>query len=242
MCTLTYLPLPASPGFILTHSRDELALRPTALPPATYLLGDEPVVYPKDPQGLGTWVATSARLSVCLLNGAFRSHVPQPPYRHSRGLVVLDAFRADGIDRFLNQYDCRGLEPFTLLLAEAGRLAELRWDGQRTHIHERDPEQPHIWSSATLYSPDVVAQRRTWFCQWLARNPAPTVADIRAFHGLAGQEDPHNALRMNRGNGLFTLSLTSIRHENRGSELLYEDLQTGQSCSLSLRIPAYAAD
>jgi hypothetical protein len=240
MCTLTYLPL--QPGFILTHSRDEQALRPAALLPATYRIGEEPVAYPKDPQGSGTWIATSARLSVGLLNGAFRPHVPKPPYRHSRGLVVLDAFRANSINAFLDQYNCRGLEPFTLLLAEAGRLAELRWDGTRTHIHERDPAQPHIWSSATLYSPNAMAQRWAWFCAWLAQNPAPTVESIRAFHSTAGAGNLHDGLLMNRGSGLFTLSLTTVLHQNGQSEMRYEDLQTGQRTSLTLASPAYAAN
>ncbi|MBK6665833.1 MAG: NRDE family protein [Saprospiraceae bacterium] len=69
MCTVSYMPTKS--GFILTSSRDESKVR-KALPPATYHLHGQDLVFPKDILAGGTWIAASERGQVaCLLNGAF---------------------------------------------------------------------------------------------------------------------------------------------------------------------------
>lgn len=254
MCTATYFPRPHG-GFVLTHSRDEKTLRPAALLPQPYERNGQVLLYPKDPQGSGTWIATSNRTTVCLLNGAFAAHQPQPPYQYSRGLVPLHVFDYDSIDEFLHDYDPRGLEPFTLLLAQmtgspAGRLTELRWDGRRVFINDKNPDRPHIWSSATLYEPAVIETREGWFREWLHQNPQPTVGGIRLFHQTAGDGDPENSLCMNRQNALMTLSLTSVVHlggtplggtpQDEAVTMLYDDFVSRQSRQLTLKQPDYA--
>lgn len=249
MCTATFLPLGSS-GFILTHSRDEKAIRPTARPPRTVRIGGQAVTFPQDPQGQGTWIAFGRRsgstsLTACLLNGAFMAHTPQPPYKHSRGLVVLDAFDYVSIDSFVNHYSFTGIEPFTLLLAETDRLVELRWNGNRLFISEKDPQKPHIWSSVTLYSAGVIRQRESWFQHWLLRHPNPSVEAIRHFHQSAGDGDPANSLRMNRQNALLTVSLTSVIYGDDSASqpltkrMLYEDFTYNRMNQPLIR-PSYA--
>ncbi|MBC7572608.1 MAG: NRDE family protein [Spirosoma sp.] len=223
MCTVTFLP-DATNGFILTHSRDEKSIRPAALPPRTLYMGGQDVTFPQDPQGKGTWVATSSTLTACLLNGGLVPHQLQPPYRHSRGLVVLDVFDYVSIDSFLRHYRFNGLEPFTLLLAEAERLVEVRWTGRRVIINGKDNRQPHIWSSVTLYSTHVIQERERWFTDWRQQTPVWSLPGIRQFHKTAGNGDPANALRMNRQSQYFTVSLTSVVHANGQSNMQYEDL------------------
>jgi hypothetical protein len=240
MCTATYLPLPRG-GFILTHSRDEKTARPAAYPPQAYLQGGQKLVYPKDPQGGGTWFATSTYLTVCLLNGAFVPHQPQPPYAHSRGLVPLQVFTYPTVDAFLDHYDPHGLEPFTLLMAEMGRFAEMRWDGRRMHIHDKDPDRPHIGSSVTLYDPQTIEQREDWFRQWLAQHPEPSVDAIHNFHYSGGQGNEANAIRMQRPGGLMTLSLTTVAHQDGIVTMLYDDFLTHQQAKQTLNTLDHAA-
>src|SRR4051812_35703302 len=120
MCTVTYLPTHQN-GFILTHSRDEKAIRKPALSPQAVIIGGQEVYFPQDPQGKGTWIATSAYTTLCLLNGAYIAHEPQPPYKHSRGLVLLHFFDYASIDNFIALYDFDGIEPFTLIMVEEER-------------------------------------------------------------------------------------------------------------------------
>jgi hypothetical protein len=228
MCTVSYLPF-GETGFILTHNRDEKSTRPIASPPITITIDGEPVVFPQDPQGLGTWMAGSPQRAVCLLNGAFADHRSQHVYqnfqpRQSRGLVVLHSFQYQTVDEFIAQYDFAGIEPFTLLLAEAGRLTELRWNGRQRVIFRKAPHRPHIWSSVTLYPAPVVAQREIWFRDWLGQTPDRSPDAVRAFHRSAGADNPENALLMNRQNQYLTVSLTQIVQTGTGSGFRYEDL------------------
>lgn len=244
MCTATYIPL-TNGGFVLTHSRDEKTTRTAAQFPRTYVHNGQELFYPKDPQGQGTWIASNANITVCLLNGAFTSHLSQPPYRHSRGLVPLHVFDYESIDDFLREYDPTGLEPFTLLLAQAGglsgrRMVELRWNGRRLFMKDKDAERPHIWSSATLYTPDIIEQRESWFHDWLHQYPQPTAEAVRHFHQTAGRGDLQNSIRMNRNNALMTLSLTSVVHQNEAVTMRYEDFIQHQVSQITLNQPDYA--
>ena len=103
MCVLTYIPT-ENQGFILTSNRDEAVSRTLALPPKKYQLGGQYVFFPKDPQGDGTWIGSCGNYTLCLLNGGIEKHVPKPPYRKSRGKVILDPFKLFDVDL------CRSLE------------------------------------------------------------------------------------------------------------------------------------
>src|SRR5690606_27855602 len=73
MCTLTFIPK-GNFDFIITSNRDEASFRKT-LPPKTYVVDGEKLVYPKDEVAGGTWIGVSSRNRlVCLLNGGFIAH------------------------------------------------------------------------------------------------------------------------------------------------------------------------
>ncbi len=228
MCTVTFLPL-GNKGFILTSNRDESADRLPARAPGRYRLHDQMLVFPCDPVGGGTWIVTSGKgVSLCLLNGAFGAHRSCPPYRQSRGKVLLDFFGYDYAGEFATEYNFRGIEPFTLLVVRtepALSLTEIRWDGKEVHFSVKDAGKPYIWSSATLYSPEVIRRREGWFASWLAGREGYQVEDILHFHHSAGQDDSGNGLRMHRGSGHQTVSITSIARQQSGEHLMvYEDL------------------
>ena len=230
MCVLTYLPL-ADEGFILTHSRDEHVARPRALTPHQYKHGGVSVVYPKDPQAGGTWIATSAAYSLCLLNGAFENHLSQPPYRQSRGLVVLEFFDYQGVEDFVSRYAFEGIEPFTLVVVDTAQrqLTELRWDAQQLRGSLLDASVPHIWSSATLYPLAVRQAREAWFAEWLSEYPAYDAAAVMQFHLYGGTGDTQNDMLMNRFGQLLTQSITQIEHHADGQySLMYQDLLAEQ--------------
>jgi uncharacterized protein with NRDE domain len=230
MCVLTYLPLPDG-GFILTHNRDESTARPKAIPPSQYWLNGQSVIYPKDPQAGGTWVATSAAFTLCLLNGAFEKHDHTPHYRQSRGLVILDFFKFNNLSNFLRDYQFADIEPFTLIIIDqfnACELTELRWDGTGVYIDKKDSQQPYIWSSATLYSAEVRHNRQKWFDDWVRQNPGFEPEQILQFHHTGGNGDVENDLKMNRNGALLTQCIVQIKYKNhQPPEVLYQDLLLG---------------
>jgi len=228
MCTVTYIP--SRDGFFLTSNRDESRHRSAALTPGLYRSGPYKLIYPKDADGGGSWIVLKENgTAAVLLNGAFLKHLRKPPYRMSRGMVLLDIMRSKDPLEALAQMDLARIEPFTLVLFVEGNLWDCRWDGHRKHIVSLDKTNPHIWSSATLYDERVAKERKGWFDEWLKDREQIAPGEIVRFHHSAGKGDIRNDLVMNRNNELYTVSVTSIVVSGEGSRMLYNDLATGQN-------------
>lgn len=196
---------------------------------------------PLDPQGGGTWIlAADNGEAACLLNGAFENHERKPPYRKSRGRVILESFQYPDINDFVSHYDFDQIEPFTLVKVTQStsqhQLHEIRWDGQIIHHRTADPEQPQIWSSPTLYDEQMRAKRRQWFDKWLANAPDFTMNNIRHFHLHGGEGDPTVDFRMTRSGGLQTISLTSIELDRLNASVDYLSLRTNVRERANLRL------
>jgi hypothetical protein len=236
MCTLSYVPLNDF-DFVLTSNRDEAIFRKAALEPQTYTHNCIKVTYPKDTQAGGTWLAAADNgFLLCLLNGAFVKHERTPPYKHSRGLVVLDFFKYNNVEDFLTRYDFINIEPFTLVVFDspAKEITEIRWDGTQTYSTTKDWSKPQIWSSATLYEPEVIEQRKQWFVEFLQQNPKIDLNKMLHFHHFGGNDDVENRFLMNRNNGLKTISITGIKKCESQSFIHHEDLITNKTSVLEL--------
>lgn len=223
MCTVTYLPTPD--GFILTSNRDEALVRKPAENPHSELIAGQEVIFPRDGEAGGTWIATANNRTVCLLNGAFKRHHRNPPYKMSRGLVVLDFFKTTSVAEFNQNYNLEGIEPFTMVISEGKDLFELRWDGNEKFFKQIDARQPHIYCSATLYTPEVIAMRQNWFAAWLSTHKIYTVEDILSFHLFAGEGDEHTKIRMSIFGIVQTVSITCIHKTENDQKVYYSDLK-----------------
>lgn len=223
MCTVSYVPL--TNGFLLTSSRDEQKKRPTA-PPQPYLVNEQEIIFPKDLQSGGTWIALSPNESraACLLNGAYENHEKKAYYRKSRGQILLDSFAHKTTEAFYELLHLEDIEPFTLLLIDNQKtlkINELRWDGTRKHFSEIDLSSPHIWSSATLYEKEIREQRKEWFKEWLSENEWQFIAQ---FHAQKKGIEAQNDLVMERSGGLQTVSISQIKCNETDFEFHYTDL------------------
>lgn len=224
MCTVTFLPQ-VDGQFLLTSNRDEAPHRsPENI--STDQVNGQQLAFPRDEEAGGTWIviADSDRL-VCILNGAFHKHHRQPPYRRSRGLMALDLFTYPDFEAFANHYLFEDMEPFTMIVYEQHKLFELRWDETKAHILKLDHNKPHIWSSSTLYTPEVKDKRKAWFEAWLLQQQGDYQRDtILDFHRNAGDGDPWNDVIMNRNEVVKTVSITSIQKRHSSISLQYIDL------------------
>ncbi|CAN5421818.1 NRDE family protein [soil metagenome] len=226
MCTVTYLP--TEDGYILTSNRDEWPGRPTSKPTLHNGQNRLKLLYPADGIAGGSWIAVSnTGATACMLNGAFELHVRNSPYRRSRGLVLLDAFEYERFEDFVQQYNFNQIEPFTLLFLIGGQLQELRWEGTQTHYRLPEPNKPHIWASATLYTPEYIAKRTIWFEEWLLSHPVYEPQSIMEFHHTGGEGDKYNDIIMNREGMVQTVSITCVVRRNHYLDMFYEDLLTG---------------
>ncbi|HYF30560.1 MAG TPA: NRDE family protein [Chitinophagaceae bacterium] len=223
MCTVTFIP--AKEHIILTSNRDEKHWRSPAHAPARHAFTTGNILFPKDGDAGGTWFAVHENgNAVIFLNGGFVRHEPAPPYRRSRGLVLLDLLDSASPRVAFQNTSLENIEPFTAIIWDDGRLFECRWDGSRRHAKEMDREQPHIWSSVTLYDEQVIAKRKQWFADWLQQHTMPGQEDILHFHQFTGDGDAHNDLMMNRDGKVFTVSVTSAVIRKGKANLTYVDL------------------
>ena len=219
MCTVTYIP--AGDGAFITSNRDEQRGRTPALAPSLYPMTTGRILFPKDSQAGGTWFAVHENGNILvLLNGAKHRHQPAPPYRKSRGLILLELADSDQPLHRFSTTDLREIEPFTLVLQTAGQLHECCWDGSRKYHSRADASLPHIWSSVTLYDAATIARRKTLFEEWLRANPSPDQEKILHFHQFAGDSGashpsiqlfaaPSDDLPADPGSQVLTVSITS---------------------------------
>jgi hypothetical protein len=98
-----------------------------------------------------------------LLNGAFICHDAEPPYRSSRGIILLNIFSAERPSVTFTKISLQDIEPFTLIMLENNCLYEFRWDGTEKYCKQLSTNRAHIWSSATLYDGFAVKKREQWF-------------------------------------------------------------------------------
>lgn len=229
MCTVTYLPLNQR-EFILTSNRDEDVNRATALPVNEYKINNRTILFPKDQKANGTWIAYDVKgYTLCLLNGAHKPHASTGDYKKSRGLMLLDFYEYNEPENFVEKYDFKGIEPFTLIMSyscsdtEKVKLYELKWDETEAKLIKYDSSLPHIWSSVTLYSPEIIMERKNWFSNWLEKHSNYTTDDILFFHHFGGTGKIENDLIINRGTKK-TVSICSISKQLSDTEIIYEDI------------------
>lgn len=227
MCTVTFIP--SEHTVFLTSNRDEKYRRSPAYAPAVYKSASGNLMFPKDGDAGGTWIAAHENgNAIVFLNGAFVAHTPNPPYRKSRGLILTDLIaHLDPYNAFL-EIDLQDIEPFTAIIWDENRLFECRWDGDKKHTSKVDSSKPHIWSSVTLYDPTVIAKRNRWFEDWMNKKKDPSQNEILAFHQFTGDGDSHNDLKMDRGQ-VFTVSVTSLALSPDQALMRYLDVRKGLS-------------
>jgi hypothetical protein len=233
MCTVTFIP--SKKGVYLTSNRDEKNIRASAVYPDVYEFSTGNIIFPKDADAGGSWIAVHQNgNAIVLLNGGLVEHTPMPPYRKSRGLIVLDLIDDPEPYQAFITLDLEDIEPFTAIIWEHSTLYECRWDGNSRHTKKQDAAVPHMWSSVTLYTPEVIVKRGRWFADWLRKNKYPSQDDILSFHQFTGDGDTSNDLLMNRNGETFTVSITSVSLERSRALVCYLDLKENQRVNAEL--------
>jgi uncharacterized protein with NRDE domain len=239
MCTVTFIPV--NKRYYITSNRDEKNARRQAIPPQEYVHNNITLIYPKDTEAAGTWIAMKDNGDAAvLLNGALKKHVAAPPYRKSRGLVLLDIFEADAPITQFTRTNLNNIEPFTLVLFIENELYECRWDGNKKYGKQLLAEVPHIWSSSTLYDEEAVMKREHWFEEWLNNNATPAADDILNFHRFAGDGNAFNDLQMSRDDVYSTVSITGIEITRNKMAMRYLDIKNDLSFTKQIDVSDYS--
>lgn len=234
MCTVSYLPLEDS-RYLLSSNRDESPGR-NALETVQIDQQGINLLFPRDPDAGGTWFCCSdIGVSLCLLNGAYRRTIPKKSFRQSRGLIPLQYFEYRDPEKFAWEYNFRDIADFTLVICMVNGLYQLIWDGEKPDLKTLDREEPHFWSSATLYPEDVRKQRLRLFKNWLGHHVEYDQESIIDFHRYGGTGDPFNDFVMNRYDIVKTLSISSVNYKK--GELLFKHLDLENNREENIALP-----
>lgn len=239
MCTVVFIP--KGNKYFFASLRDESPLRPVALAPCIKK-GDTNVLSPVDAKGGGTWLGvTAAGTVIILLNGGFEKHTCTKNYRKSRGLIVTELLRSNSPVESWNSMDMNGIEPYTLVVMNEGTLFQLVWDGNNKHGVRLRSNEPHIWSSATLYDQQASQYRSQLFHQWMGMNiPVSSHSLLDFFKSFT---DSENGFLMNRADRIKTLSYSFIEfHAGATAILNYHDFATDTTTSKQIMIAAPSAN
>lgn len=222
MCTVSLLQ--DNNRILLTHNRDEQPSREAAEAPTWRTYHGAHLLYPKDGRAGGTWIAGNNQAIACLLNGAFEPHKHLPPYKKSRGLVLLDAVSNDEFENFIAEYDFMGIEPFTMLYVHLSKGNFLmRWDGQKIHA-TKNPKLPLLECSATLYSKTEMSNRKENFANLTNSSSTPDNSIILNFHLTQKFELSESNRMFKTETNIRTISITQFILENNELTFTYTDL------------------
>ncbi len=236
MCTVTYIPR-GEGSFVLTHNRDESVMRKIASPPITRVINGIDHLYPVDPEGKGTWVGISETGRVAsLLNGGDQNHKHNPPYRHSRGLIIPEYFKYPSFIEFYYSFNFKGLEPFTMIVIEDGHVFETILNEDGVKYRSLNPEKPFILSSTPLYSERSRARKLDHFLEWYLSNPVKGEHEIFEFHRQNMFEKEPDKGQIPPGHILKTVSITSINRLPNRTEMIYLDLLNDINFRHSLQV------
>jgi len=235
MCTVSFIP--SKDKFFITSNRDEKLSRKIAVAPGMFEHNGQKLYFPKDTDAGGTWIVMKENGDAAvLLNGAFICHAAEPPYRMSRGIVLLDIISTERPSVTFTKINLQDIEPFTLLLLERNCLYEFMWDGTEKYCKQLSINRAYIWSSATLYDGFVIKKREQWFANFLNTHPTPTQQDILNFHHFTGDGDKQNDLVMTRDGMYTTVSITSILLTKDRGCIKYMDMKNNTSSEIKIEL------
>ena len=207
MCTVVYIP--GNDKQYFASLRDESPVRPKAIAPEKFTENDVSYLSPVDSEAGGSWVGVnSSGILIILLNGGFESHEKKKFYRKSRGLIVKELLLSAMPVIEWSIMDMDGIEPYTLIVAADKNLFRLVWDGEKKHRINLDTDQPHIFSSSTLYNAQARASRQDLFENWIAMKPPVTKLSLLDFFNTS--TDKQNGFIIDRDEKIKTLSYTFL--------------------------------
>lgn len=232
MCILSIIQ--SADRIIITSNRDEQRSRKNSQAPEIIDIGNRRAILARDAQALGTWLLTdnSGRTAI-LLNGAFECHTPTPPYRESRGIILLNLFHEEDFKTAFLFYNLENIEPFQVVLVDKATAFQCIWNGVQKHVFQIDLSKPHVFFSPTLYSSEQQNFKRDFFLSVFEEIDSIKPSDLFNFHTSTTKENPEFDFYMNR-EFQTTKSVTQIEIEDTQSNYLHWQTWDNQKHELTL--------
>ena len=224
MCIVSYIP--RKRGFILTSNRDIPKLRPFSTSPTVHNINNNKIIFPVDPQGGGSWIATQKNFTGCILNHKWIKKNKQE--FNSRGKLLINSLTSNMSyikkKGFQNKY-----KPFFFIIISIKEkkynLKSYSWDGLNFKEQKLDAKKNILWLSNTIYPKSEQKRIKDEF-NLLSKNKL-TKTDIYNFH-------LNNIIKEKKD--LITGSITQITQKKEQKEITYTDLYTSEQKLSTLKI------
>jgi hypothetical protein len=188
-------------------NRDERRLRPVAHPPALRPTNTGHAIWPTDPQGGGTWIATTdAGLALLVLNV---DGTRRPPHLLSRGLLIPMLAGVRSIEELLEvceQLDHTAFAPFRLVAITRQQLAVVGTT-ERTPV-SMSAARVHVFASSAFGDAEAESARGELLARMLGTAEDSWSAQTR-FHQHAWPDRRHLSVMMSRVDAC-TVSQTEV--------------------------------
>ena len=105
------------------------------------------------------------------------------------------------------------------------------WTGSLVDRLEYPADQPHLWSSSTLYDAPARAMRRQWFAEGVERmGGTRSLEQLLQFHQQGGAHYPDTSKRilMERPGGLGTVCTAGVEYKAEDARMYFHDLVAGR--------------
>jgi hypothetical protein len=228
MCTVSVLRAPFADRpddlrWRVVFNRDERLSRPPADGPGRHATESGYALFPRDPEGPGTWIAANdAGLVFALLNEPVEG---SPEKSRSRGLVIPRIVGAQSLEEVevrLGDVPAGRQRPFRLLvLSDGGGLEVVEYGGRR--LQRLSPE-PRLMRTSSSQAPHETSLRRGGLFDRLVVTPSAAAQD--AFHRHRWAGDPSSSVFMQRPDAC-TVSTTVIDVFANAMRLTYRPWPAG---------------
>lgn len=225
MCTMSVIRLPGD-AWRIAFNRDEALSRPAALPPHRFTIENRQVVFPIDPQSLGTWICVNeSGLALGLLN-LTRPTAKRTAGTVSRGRVIPSLCSATSVIEAVEMIEKQTLKehsPFRLIAVDPFNLAEIGFDGARTAVRFHPSWDCEMFTSSGLGDQLVERPRKDLFEQLLSHHGL-NAASQDLFHDHVWPDRRHLSVHMSRADAR-TVSQTVIEMDASRAVMRYSDGQ-----------------
>jgi len=238
MCILSIVK--TEEGIAVTSNRDEQRSRKHSQTPEIIDFKSRQTILARDTQALGTWLLTdnSGRTAI-LLNGAFEFHSPSPPYRESRGIILLNLFQEENFKSAFLFYNLENIEPFQVIYLDTDQAFQCVWDGNQKHLFAIDLSTPQVFFSPTLYTKEQQEEKRNHFFKTLAEIDSIDSAQLLEIHSNQNISSLDLNFFMSREHQT-TKSISQVELNSTQTKYVHWQAWDGQKHELTLEHVAHA--
>jgi hypothetical protein len=238
MCILSIVK--SNLDIVITSNRDEQRSRKNSLAPEIIDLGDHKAIIARDAQAQGTWLLTdNLGRTAILLNGAFESHIPAPPYRESRGIILMNLFQEENFKSAFLFYNLKNIEPFQVIYLDPERAFQCVWDGNQKHLFAVDFSTPQVFFSPTLYTKEQQDEKRNHFFKTLGEIDSIDSAQLLEIHSNQNINSSDLNFFMSREHQT-TKSISQVELNSTKTKYVHWQAWDGQKHELTLEHVAQA--